>query len=157
MSRQQSDIELGPLYEPDPVSFSFDEPGWYMLFGITAALVLFLFYKWIRHYLKNGYRRQAIDLLKQVETKLQKKADAAGVNDVMIILKHVALTTYSRDEVSALQGLEWLSFLDQKGKKTAFRGHQEMIFSALYKDELTSPEQVPDLIHNAKRWIHEHS
>ena len=153
----EENIDLGPLYEPTPVAFHFETPGWYVVFGVALVLLLWLILKLILNYRRNAYRRRALKLLGTIEERFKTNQEAACVNDTMVLLKQVALTTYSRAEVAELNGEVWLEFLDSKSKNTSFTSMAEIVLSALYQNKLENPETANHVFANARNWITHHA
>ena len=120
MSAQADNIDLGPLYEPAPVGFHFETMGWPILFSTLGILIIVTLLKVGIKYYKNAYRRQAIQLINTIENRFQTKQEAACINDMMVVLKQVSLTTYIRSEVADLSGTDWLEFLESKSKGVPF-------------------------------------
>ena len=74
--------ELEPLYEPDAIQFSFQTPGWYILFGLIGIVLLFIILKWIQNYTKNKYRREALKNLETIENHYNINNDSFYLNAV---------------------------------------------------------------------------
>ena len=66
INQEPGQSDPGPLIEPDPIRFSFDTPGWYLLGGIIFILSCLLLIRVIKNYRKNAYRRDAIEKLGQI-------------------------------------------------------------------------------------------
>lgn len=150
-------IDLGPLYEPTPVAFHFETPGWYLVFGIGLLLILWISVVLVLKYRRNAYRRQALKLLFTIENRFHSNQEVACVNDTMILLKQVALTTYPRAAVAELSGELWLQFLDSKAEKASFASISDTLLSALYQNKIDQPEQVVQVFNNARNWIKHHA
>lgn len=153
----EENIDLGPLYEPTPVAFHFETSGWYVFFGIALGILLWFILKFILKYRRNAYRRQALKLLGTVEERFKSNQEAACVNDTMVLLKQVALTTYGRAEVAELNGEVWLEFLDSKSKNTSFTSLADIVLSALYRNKLENPETANHVFTDARNWITHHA
>lgn len=149
--------ELGPLYEPDAVGFSFQSPGWYFLVGMIILLAIYLSIKWMRKYLKNAYRRDALKHLSAIESGLGLQEEAVSLRSTLVLLKNVAMQTFGRENVAALFGNDWLLFLEEKGKDTPFRNYSSSISASLYRLEKPQKEQLREIIDLSKRWIKTHA
>ena len=147
----------GPLIEPDPISFSFDTPGWYFLGGIVFILSCLLLLRVIKNYRKNAYRRDAIEKLGQIENESQKGVNYITLNHIFTLLKIVAFETYGRHEVAAMHGSEWLTFLESKAANVSFNKYEEDIYRAVYKEEKVPETVVIELISQSKKWIQTHA
>jgi len=148
---EQTVPDFQPLYEPDPVEFSFDTPAWYTLFVLLGIVLLYSFWLWHRGYRKNAYRREAI------RTLAATAPDDSSILTIQVLLKNVAIKTYGRKKVAGLFGKEWLCFLEETGKNTPFSN-----IEVLYM--LDKPEAGKDrsaLINEfallTKKWIRTHA
>lgn len=149
--------DIGPLIEPDPIRFSFDSPGWYLLGGIIFILSCLLLLKVIKNYRKNAYRRDAIEKLGQIENVNPKEVNYTTLNHIFTLLKIVAFQTYGRHEVAAMHGSEWLTFLESKAANVSFNKYEEDIYRAVYKEEKVPEKVVIELISQSKKWIQTHA
>jgi hypothetical protein len=157
MNAQTDNIDLGPLYEPAPVGFHFETIGWPILFSILGVLVIVILLKVGLNYYQNAYRRQAIHLINTIENRFQSEQEVACINDMMVVLKQVSLTTYSRNEVADLAGTAWLEFLESKAKGASFLKYDKVLSQALYQDKIEQPEEVKQLFASSKKWISHHT
>jgi hypothetical protein len=139
--------DLGPLYEPEAVSFSFQSPGWYILAVLLILLAAYFLVKWIRSYLRNAYRREALKNLSTI----------SSLSDTLALLKIVAIQTFGRESVAPLYGDEWLDFLEEKGRDTPFRKYSSSISRALYEHGKLEGEQLEKIIGLSKIWIKTHA
>ena len=149
--------ELGPLYEPEAIGFSFQSPGWYFLGGMIVLLALYISIKWLRKYLKNAYRRDALKHLSAIESELEGQEEAVSLRKILVLLKNVAMQAFGRENVAALYGKGWLLFLEEKGKDTAFLKYSSSISASLYRLEKPQREQLREIIDLSKRWIKTHA
>ena len=149
--------DLGSLIEPDPIKFSFDTPGWYLLGGIIFILSCLLLLRVIQNYRKKAYRRDAIEKLDQIENVSKKGFNYSTLNHVFALLKIVAFETYGRHEVAGMHGSEWLTFLESKAANVSFNKYQEDIYRAIYKEEKVPETVVIELISQSKKWIQTHA
>jgi hypothetical protein len=91
---------LHDFVQPPSPSWMPQTIGWYVLFALLAALILFFTAGAIRHWWKNRYRREA---LRELQT--------APLTQLSEILKRTALLTWPRAKVASLTGKSWLDFL----------------------------------------------
>jgi hypothetical protein len=147
---------LEPIYEPDPITFSFNTPAWYVL-GIVFVIVIIYFgllkYKKHKH---NYYRREALRTLES--TNWSQVDDMDGIiNKIRIVLKQVAIQKYERVNVAALYGEEWLFFLESKGNQTQFSNQTILISQQRFSDSNLKKEDVKELLEVSKKWIKTHA
>lgn len=150
-------VDLGPIFEPAPVEFQFDTPGWYVLGAIFLVLLVTLVVKLSQQYIKNAYRREALRMMQNIIRKFDNEKDPACLNDALVVLKGVAIITYSRTQVADLHGEEWMQFLDTKGKHMAFKKYSNTISAALYKNEIANEDEVLEVLRMSQKWIKVHA
>ena len=137
----QARVDIGTLYEPPPVEFSFEAPGWTYLLWISIIVFVLIVYRQIRKYQKNKYRRDALKTLNANTTN--------SITDVFVVLKLTAIHAFGRDIAGSLSGEEWLTFLDDKSRRVNFTSHADEIFAALYQEEGVAPATMKSIISNA--------
>ena len=150
-------IDLGPLYEPDAIRFSFETVGWYLVAGLLLLFVVLLFYRWLKHYQKNGYRREALKTLSEIEQNSQNQDEANQLNDILVLLKLVAMEAFGRHQVAQLYGNDWLEFLESKGRNTPFTSYKQHIINNLYDTTAVDMKETKALIELSKQWIRTHA
>jgi len=149
-------LDLGPLYEPEAVEFSFATPGWYVLGALLLLLLVYVIMKAARLYVKNAYRRSALRSLTEIEEGLRQDYET-GLREVLVLLKRVAMEAFGRETVAPLHGDDWLEFLEEKGKDTPFREYGSTIFTAVYAAGEIEEHQLGNIIGLCKRWIKTHA
>ncbi len=152
MSALQENIatpEIGSLYEPEPVLFSFEAPGWQVV-GVLALIVLITGAALlIRRHRRRAYRRLAVAQLASIPT-----GDAAWSYHVNRLLKMVAIKTYGRTQVAPLAGAAWADFL----LSTGMRGEAADPLANHYDVSSNLEEsQISELTQAAKTWIRRHA
>jgi len=151
-----TDLKMKALYEPEAVAFSFETVGWQILLIVVGVLILVGLFFITRSYIRNAYRRKAVALVQVISVRYNSKQDVYCFTDLMVVLKQVAMTTYGRTQVADLSGMEWLQFLEEKGKETPFSKFGSIWNQALYKNEAPSNEDALSLFGLAKKWIKTH-
>lgn len=106
---------LGQLIEPDTIQYSFTSPGWYAIYSLLVLCILVIAAVKYRNYLKNAYRREAVEEVKNIA---QHKKETA-VLEINLLLKRMAIQLFGRKKVAALHGNEWFNFLTQTSAKTS--------------------------------------
>ncbi|MBG7630428.1 MAG: DUF4381 domain-containing protein [Bacteroidetes bacterium] len=146
---------VGDILEPDPLPFTFETIGWKILGVVLLIVASILFYKWLKLYQKNKYRREAIKKLKFIEannTQSQYK-----INQLNIILKQVAMVTFGREQVAQLYGNDWFLFLDSKSEKSTFVKYSSNFTDAIYSKKEVDDTRLKSIYKLTKTWINEHS
>ena len=157
LTLQTNDLEspeLATLYEPEPIGFSFDAPGWYGLGFLLIILLLYILVRFIIGYNKSAYRREAVKTLVGIDqTQLD---DKDKVREVLVVLKLVAMKTYGREKVASLFGVEWLKFLEDTGKATSFTEFREVVGVMIYSEHGQALD-MNQFITVSKNWIKTHA
>ncbi|MFT6796697.1 MAG: hypothetical protein ACJART_001841, partial [Maribacter sp.] len=135
---QAETIELEPLFEPNPVGFTFDTPAWQVLGMCLLAGVIFIIFQQFKRYSKNKYRREAIKALGEVEAALGDSQLDLALNKVRIVLKQVAIFTFGRPKVAPLYGEDWIKFLESTGKNTSFSKYEGLLKSTVIETQETT-------------------
>jgi len=148
-----SAIEMDSLYEPLPVAFSFDAPGWTILFILFGIIVCVILFKYIRSYVRNRYRRLGIMRLKELE----QNPSSSTLQDVFIVLKQVAITSYGREKIAALHGTQWLQFMEVTGKDVSVLQYEQEINDALYREIAPEQKALKEIISVSCKWILSHA
>jgi hypothetical protein len=107
---------LNDIVMPEDVSWWPVAHGWYVLAALLIALLVFFAYRAIRQRRRNRYRRLALLELSDI----RRKADAAALQKLPVVLKRTALSAWPRGDVAALTGAEWHRFLDRTASTELF-------------------------------------
>ena len=153
----KQEVDLGPLYEPETIHFSFDAPGWYLLGGLLLLFAGFILFRWLKQYQKNAYRRDALKELEIIEKNFHQQQNDAFLNDSLILLKIVAIKAFGRQQVAPLFGIQWLEYLESKGKATPFMKYKSTILNSYYNGVSGEKTKVAAVIDLTKKWIKTHA
>ena len=151
MVQNSSSIQLHDLYEPPPVPFSFEAPGWYVLGGILLAVAILITLFRVRKYVKNRSRR---DALRELDNLYH---TAEIFPQLFVVLKRTAIYAYGRERVAPLYGTAWLSFLEKTGVNVQLTEYQDDILPAIYDGHTIDPRIQDKILSNAKRWVETHA
>lgn len=154
--KNELSLELDPLVEPDPVTFTFDSPGWYVVGGILFILICWALVRGIKRYRKNKYRREALRSLSELMVEVPNNAEHL-LFEIRVLLKRVAIYKFGRTKVASLSGLEWLQFLENTGRKTPFTDCEILIHQDKdwIKDNID--ELLPVAVALTKKWLKTHA
>ena len=150
--------ELAKLKEidlPEAISYFPQTTAWYILFGVVAFLILFLFWKQYKHYQNNKYRRIALAELSKIESKKVYK-------EIPELVKRVALVFSDREEIASLNGNAWLEFLNKSYKDNGFTSDAGNLFIDLAYSSQTRIDQYQQgefetLTSLISEWIKKHN
>ena len=148
--------ELEPLFEPEPVPFTFNTPAWYALGTLLLILIIYVFFKQFKKYQKNRYRRDALTVLGALNLSYSNDFNII-LNEVRIVLKQLAIHRYGRLTVASLYGQDWLAFLESKGKDTPFTQYKILINQDAFWGSDKEKQNVIDLVEISKNWIKTHA
>lgn len=144
--------QLESVFEPNPIGFSFNTPAWYVLWVVLVIIITYGIYKLAKKHKQNAYRRLALQAINNIKLESNQT-----LNTLKIVLKQVAITKYGRDEVAALYGKNWLTFLESKAKNTPFTKHPILIKNEFKINKSEDKEAINALLILSKKWINEHS
>lgn len=152
---------LHDIVEPAAISWWPPATGFWILLALLLVWMLaigLLF--WIR-YKRNGYRREALALLKQIEPGLQHaQTRGSALAEVAMLLKRTALSAYPRVEVAELSGEEWLAFLDGSGHTSHFsEGAAAILGNISWRPQAginLSDRELKELVNTVQHWINHH-
>ncbi len=146
-----SPISLHSLYEPNPVPFRFETPGWYILFILLICIFISVTIWQYKKFKKNKYKREAIQDIENLEHT------SSLLTNVFAILKKTAILSFGRETVGDLHGKQWHNFLDSTGKNISLTTYTEEITKALYGEHKIASAKEEIIVSNAKNWILTHA
>ena len=129
--------QLRDIQVPDPLQSWAIAPGWWVLIALLLIVISYLAYRWFK-------RRKALRLLKPANIELQNIAQLVPDNHAIALLsallKRVCLVYFSKKDVAALSGSQWVDFLNQHTRQPTFNEASRKIFAEVaYR-----PNQVLD-------------
>ena len=143
---------LEEIVPPEPVPFTPETIGWYLLAGILVLALLWIAWRMLRRRRANAYRRVALSELATLES--------GSPRPLPELLKRVALAAYPRRRVAELTGEAWLGFLDGTLATTDFtRGVGRWLPRLAYEPDSTSAlsdTEKKELFALARRWVRGH-
>ena len=143
--------ELHEIISPEPIDWLPQTLGWQILGLVLAIALLRRSWRLFRFWLRNRYRREAQQRLRD----LGPSASAVAVNAV---LQLTAMTATSRREVAALTGAPWCHWLQTRTNATIFsRDSLQILGAALYDPQSdVSSARRDALVREAHLWIDQH-
>ena len=155
-SAPASSSQFGELMEPEPVLFSFDAPGWYVLFALLFTGLFIYALKQVRKYRLNKFRRDALQWMNELEN-MYSESHGLLIYHINVLMKKLVLRGKNRDNAS-LVGTKWTMFLNQTCPEVQFDAQDEILLNeSIYQQE---PVQDDALINTyltkVKRWIQKH-
>lgn len=127
--------------------------GWRMVFYAAAAL--FLTGALIYHTPRMRRRREAFAVFRTVRNSFLSAGDLPVLAaELSVLMRRVAVSRFGREKTSALNGREWLSFLERTGADLNERDQQlltEQAYAPSLKDEEKSDGK--HLLCSVRKWL----
>lgn len=154
MNRADPLAQLRDIHLPAPVSWWPPAPGWWLAGFVALAVAAWLTYFLRRWFLRNRYRKVALNKLFLLDRNEKERASAV-LEEIAALLRRVAMQTYGRQRVAPLAGDAWLAFLDQTGNTSEFSsGAARVLGSERYRPAVEA--DIDQVLGIAKKWIREH-
>ena len=144
-------LDLRAIHAPLPPSIWPPAPGWWLLAALLLVLLVIAARWAVRRWRHARLRRRVLRQLQQMETD-----DQGLAASVSLLLKQVALARFPREQVAALNGQEWLDFLDRTGDTDRFRqGPGQVLANGPYSPESIDQQlgQPQELIRLGSAWV----
>lgn len=146
---------------PDPMPFTPQTAGWYLLAGLVVLMVVWFAWRLFKRWKADAYRREALRELSEIEGLVGGDSTRpAALRSLPELLKRVALAAYPRSRVAELSGAAWLGFLDGTVGSTEFtRGAGRRLPDLAYDPRAAatiSQAESKDLISLVGAWIRHH-
>jgi hypothetical protein len=147
---------LQELPLPEPVSYTPQTVGWWLVAALLLVLLALAVWRWQRLRRANRYRVEALRELAEIERQLPEQPGAAL--RLPALVKRVALLSAPRDAVAALSGDSWLQWLERSLPQAGFLDAPGRLLPALAygSPQDVDPQAVRALVSLLRRWIREH-
>jgi hypothetical protein len=148
--------QLRDIHLPPPVGWWPPAPGWWLLAALALAALLALGWWLLRRHRRRRYRRLALAQAQHLYRQWQQQQDdGAYLQAINRLLKQTALAAYPRQQVAALDGADWLVFLDRGLRRPQFDAPALQPLAEPYR---AAPAAVPaeQLRQAAEHWIRRH-
>ncbi len=151
------ELPLKGLHLPPPVSWWPPAPGWW---GLAALSLLLLLGGWLlwRRYRRNALYRAALRELDQLRRTFGENQEPRPlIEAISVLLRRIALSMESREDIASLAGEPWLRFLDSglgdiSGQRPFSEGAGRVIIEAPYNPNCkVDGDALIELVHT---WIH---
>jgi hypothetical protein len=146
---------LRDIHLPAPPDLWPPAPGWWVLGVLVIALCVHGAYLGHKLWRRNAYRRQGLKELDSLFARSESSTTEllADLND---LLKRVALSCSSRDDVAQLTGESWVAYLDSKIPGHEFTmGAGQVLIDGPYS-ETSHDINRSELQRVARLWIQTH-
>jgi len=149
---------LRDIHDLDSVPWWPPAPGWWVVFGLVALLLLAAGLRyWIRYSgIMPGWRGDARRQLRALQKALRQEQPRDVAGRLSTLMRRIAMARSGRREAAGLSGDNWLNWLeenDSTGFSWTKRGH--MLLEAPYMPPARAVErkEVARLVVAAKRWV----
>jgi hypothetical protein len=144
---------LRDIHLPEVVGWWPLAPGWYAVAVLIIIALAVILYALHRHH-QNAYaKRQALRLLSGYQLQYQQSGDSNAIcARISELLKRVALAYFPRERVAALQGEEWIQFLNHTGSGVEFNKTAYELLELPYQSKVTQ-HNLDLLFTQTQRWI----
>jgi hypothetical protein len=148
--------QLRDIHLPAPVGWWPPAPGWWLLGGALVLLVVLALLRLYRQRQRQRYRRLALAQLRALYSRWEQHGDALDyLHNLNRLLKQTALAAYPRRDIAALNGADWLRFLDGCLRQPQFDAPHAAALAAVYQPQ-TQNIAPPALQRAAEYWIRRH-
>jgi hypothetical protein len=128
--------------------------AWAVLLAALFLLLLFAIIRAYSNYRHKQYRRDAVAAIDEIT---QGRRD---IEQLPVILKAVAMQSFSRQEIAALNANEWLVFLQQSSNGHLFKSVelQQLLLMVSYqpRENWQNNKHLTALHKQSKDWIKQH-
>lgn len=154
--------DLRDIALAQPASWRPQTAGWYVLFALAVAGLVWMAWRARRRWQSRAYRRVALAELDALAQQLAEPGTRLpAIRRVNELVKRVRLSAASRTEVAALSGAAWLSDLDGTWAAARFTAEPGALLADVpYEDDQTvgavSDAELHALIVLVRDWIRGH-
>lgn len=148
--------QLRDIHLPPPVAWWPPAPGWWLLAALALIAAIALITWLVRRHRRRRYRRLALVEARRLYASWQRQRDdGAYLQALNRLLKQTALAAYPRRQVAALDGIDWLVFLDRGLRRPCFDDPALQPLASPYRArvEALSAERLQQA---AEHWIRRH-
>lgn len=155
-----TDPVAGLIDIPLPPAVSLWPQTWAARGVIVVVAVALIAGAWwlVRRWWENRYRRAALTELSRLEQVFNTSQATDGVaGKLALLVRRTALAAFPREQVAALAGPAWLSFLDGSYGGTEFtQGAGRLLETEAYGPAREDASRLGPLIDLVRRWIKVH-
>ncbi|ODS23406.1 hypothetical protein AB835_08965 [Candidatus Endobugula sertula] len=162
MMTAPTELPLQDIHLPAVVNAWPPALGWWLLAFFCIVLVASLVLVIKRYRKKWGYRKAALHLLNQQYRDWQQSPEEQQLQtlqEMLRLLKRVAITAYPTENLSGLFGQAWISFLNRQTSAPYFdQTLSELMVTQQYLSSSTIGQtmNIQAVHHAIKQWINNH-
>ncbi len=153
--------ELHDIVTAQPVDWTPQTIGWYVLFGLLALFAFWALYRLAKYRKTNRYRKEALLRLESLKKEIsQQKPPESVFSQLPVLVKQTVLAWAPREKIASLYGRQWLEFLDRTYRNGLFseppgRYLADMAFKRP-AEEQTDMRELERLFEIVALWIKKH-
>lgn len=141
--------QLRDIHLPPPVSWWPPAPVWWLI-PVICLFVCAAVYLLYRRRKLDQWRRSALLEL----ARLRHQPSHLAVSALSVLLRRVAISRFSPQDVASLSGEQWLAFLDKTGGAGFMSAQGRLLVVAPYVQEMhIAPAEMEKLFMLCERWI----
>lgn len=145
-------MTLKDIHLPEPVSGWPPAPGWWLIAIMIAALIIGGFMLF-RHWTRKTALKSARSLLIQLKGT-NTSTPLATLTALSALLRRVAMSLDTRNDVASLHGEAWLAYLDRGLPDAPFSsGVGRCLASGHYQSQLPAELDLNALFALCERWL----
>ena len=145
---------LGDFVEvvsPAGISWLPQTAGWFWLAVFVMIYGLRQGWRWLRHWYRNRYRREASAALAALADR------DTGIAEINRLLKLTALAVFSRKQVASLSGDDWVNFLNTHCPAAPFSPQQgQWLALGSYRELQLDYAETRTLLQASTSWVNLH-
>jgi hypothetical protein len=146
--------QLYDIQDLDPVSWFPLAPGWWVLIVLTSIAAAAVYWRHLAY--ERSWQGQTYRAFTALDRQLANGDTQQIAGVVSVLLRRVAMQSFSRAECAGLEGADWLQWLasrDPGGFDWVARG--SLLIEAPYAPpgRTYSPQSLKILIDAAKQWV----
>ena len=138
---------------PKNVSWMPVTVGWWLVLAVIVAVCAWKLTKAYQYYQANAYRREALSWLARAD-----RQNMQTYSQLPALLKQVAMAGYGREQVAALTGAEWETWLDNKCVDSCFSSEAATYLATFsYGDVASTNQGERQLVFlQVQTWVEKH-
>jgi len=149
---------LRDIHELDAIPWWPPAPGWWILFGLVALMLLAAGLRyWLRYSgVMPGWRGDARRQLRALQKALRQEEPREVAGRLSILLRRIAMARSGRRRTAGLAGDTWLNWLeenDSTGFNWTKRGNVLLKAPYMPPTWVVERKEVARLVAAAKRWV----
>ena len=146
--------QLRDIHLPEPVGWWPPAPGWWILAALVIGLLLFLLVQWRKRQQLSKYRREALQILAELQAEHQLQGNNREyLQELLRLLRRVVKTAYPEQHWEALSTNLLLEELNLQIHETL---DIDVLLYADRPEQPISASQLDSFVASLRNWILHH-